>query len=60
MNDEFAGYLKERAEFARSDKQNKTEMDLDVIYSATRNAFNKENNLFSKPGMNHHHSVTLN
>ena len=54
MNDEVAGYLKERAE------QNTTEMDWDVSYSATRNAFNKENNLFSKPGMNHHHSVTLN
>ena len=60
MNDEVARYLKEGAEVARSDKQNTTEMDLDLVYSTTRNAFNKENIFFSKPGMNYHHSVTLN
>ena len=44
MNEEVARYLKERAEVARSDKQNTTEMDLDEVYSTTRKAFNKENN----------------
>ena len=42
MNDEVARYLKERAEVARSDKQNTTEMDLNEIYSTTRNAFKTE------------------
>ena len=44
MNDEVARYFKERAEAARSDKQNITEMDLDEVCSTTRNAVNKENN----------------
>ena len=50
MNDEVACYLKERAEVARSDKQNTTAMDLDKVYSTTLNAFNKENISFSKTG----------
>ena len=46
--DEVACYLKERAEVARSDKQNTTAMDLDKVYSTTLNAFNKENVSFFK------------
>ena len=48
MNDEVVRYLKERAEVARSDKQNTTEMDLDEVCSTTRNAFNKEKIFFFK------------
>lgn len=35
-------------EIAKTDKQNTTEMDLDEVYSTTRNAFNKENIFFQK------------
>ena len=38
----------ERAEVARSDKQNTTAMDLDEVYSTTLDAFNKENICFQK------------
>ena len=49
MNDEVARYLKERAEVARSVKQNTTEMDLsNEVFSTTRNALNKENNFFQR------------
>ena len=50
MKDEVARYLKERAEVARSDKQNTTAMDLDEVYSTTLDAFNEENIFFSKTG----------
>ena len=48
MKDEVARYLKERAEVARSDKQNTTAMDLDEVYSTTLDAFNEENIFFFK------------
>ena len=48
MKDEVARYLKERAEVARSDKQNTTAMDLDEVYSTTLDAFNEENIFFQK------------
>ena len=50
MKDEVARYLMERAEVARSDKQNTTAMELDEVYSTTLDAFNKEKICFSKTG----------